>query len=114
MQPTSTPEQPSTTNQPLSEEFLSIPPLASQDEGYAHGVNIDSMIVTPCVPMLGEPSTNMGIEETTKPNEAPAQQADFDQTTHFNDNLLFLKQAAMMIVSIAVSIEKDFMDLALE
>ena len=56
----------------------------------------------------------MGTEEVTRPNEAPAQQTEFDQTARLDDKLLFLKRAAMMTVSAAVSIEKDFMNLALE
>ena len=56
----------------------------------------------------------MGTKEVTTPNEAPAQQTEFDQTARLDDKLLFLKQAVMMTVSAAVSVEKDFMDLALE
>ena len=116
-QPTPTAEQPSTTNQPPqlnSKELPSMPPPTSQDEGYGHGVSTDSMIVTPCVPMLGERSTNVGTKEVTTPNEALAQQTEFDQTAHLDDKLLFWKRAAMMIVSAIVPIEKDFMDLELE
>ena len=56
----------------------------------------------------------MGTEEATMPNEAPAQQTEFDQTDRLDDKQLVLKRAAMMTVSAAVSIEKDFMDLTLE
>ena len=51
------PEQanPSPTEQtmPPTEDLQSMPPV-SQDEGYGHGISIDSMIVTPLVPILGE------------------------------------------------------------
>ena len=56
-QPTRIVEQPSTTSQPPqldSKELPSMPLPTSQDEGYGHGVSIDSMIVTPRVLMLGE------------------------------------------------------------
>ena len=36
------------------------PPI-SQDEGYNHGVSINSIIVTPRVPTLSEQSPNVGI-----------------------------------------------------
>ena len=38
---------------PHTEDFTSTPPT-SQDEGYVHGVSIDSMIVTPRIPTLVE------------------------------------------------------------
>ena len=38
---------------PLVEDLLSTPPT-SQNVGYGHGVSIDSMIITPRVPTLGE------------------------------------------------------------
>ena len=56
----------------------------------------------------------MGTEEVTTPNEALAQSTEFDQTARLDDKLLFLKRATMITISAMVSIEKDFMDLALE
>ena len=44
---------------PLIEDLPSTPRI-SQDEGYGHGVSIDSMIVTPHVSMLGEQVPNIG------------------------------------------------------
>ena len=38
---------------PLTEDLPSTPRI-SQDEGYGHGVSIDSRIVTPRVPILSE------------------------------------------------------------
>ena len=45
-------------------------PLPSQDEGYGHGITLDSMIVTPRVPTLVEESTNIRTEgESETPEE---------------------------------------------
>ena len=83
-------------------------------------VSIDSMIITPRVPTLGEPSADVGIEQATTPDkvlirpETSAQQIDFDQNSCFGNKLLYLKRATMNTISATVAIEKDFADLALE
>ena len=46
-------------------------PLASQDEGYGHGVSIDSMIITPSVPILGEQLPNVGTSANANSEEIP-------------------------------------------
>ena len=48
------------TPPPPSEDFQNTSLLPSQDEGYGHGITLDSMIVTPCVPSLVEDSTDVG------------------------------------------------------
>ena len=79
-------------------------PLTSQDEGYDHGVSIDSMIVAPYVPTLGEQLPNVGISTDVEPQEIPQTNNKFD----------LLKQAVTMVVSMASSIEKELEDQALE
>ena len=50
-------------------EDLRSTPLVSQDEGYDHEISIDSMIVTPCVPTLGEQIPNVGTSTDAEPEE---------------------------------------------
>ena len=61
---------------PLSEDLPPIKDLPSmpptfQDEGYGHGVSIDSMITTPRVPILGEQLPNVGTNIDAEPPEIP-------------------------------------------
>lgn len=57
------------TNPPLlPSNECPTPPLPTSDEGYGYGVSLDSMIVTPCVPILIEDTTNVGISEEPKGN----------------------------------------------
>ena len=72
-------------------------PPAFQDEGYGHGVSIDSMIVTPRVPILGEQLPNVGTNMDAGPSEFPQS----------NNSLDLLRRAVM-------SIEKELEDQALE
>ena len=53
---------------PPIEDLPSTPPT-SQDEGYGHGVSIDSMIVIPYVPILGEQLPNVGTSIDTELQE---------------------------------------------
>ena len=85
-------------------EDLPFTPPTSQDEGYSYGVSIDSMIITPHVPTLGEQSPNVGTSTDAEPQEIPQN----------NNKFNFLKRAITILVSTASSIEKDFEDLALE
>ena len=48
-------------------EDLPSTPSTFQDEGYGHGVSIDSMIVTPRVPTLGEQLPNVGTSTNVEP-----------------------------------------------
>ena len=58
---------PTTTVEDLPEiEDLPSTPPASQDEGYGHGISIDSMIVTPRVLILGESIPNIGTNKEAK------------------------------------------------
>ena len=50
---------------PLLEDSPSTP-LISQDEGYGHGVSIDSMTVTPRVGTLGEQLPNVELKKGPK------------------------------------------------
>ena len=88
----------------LPTEDLSSTPQTSQDEGYDYGVSIDSMIVTPCVPKLGEQSPNVGTSTDVERQE----------TLQSNNKFNFLKQAITMMISMTSSIEKDFDDMKLE
>ena len=88
---------------PHTEDLPSMPPT-SQDEGYGHVVNIDSMIVTSRVPTLGDQSPNVGTSTDAEPQEI------LQRNNKFN----LLKWAVTMMVSTTSSIEKDFEDLALE
>ena len=88
---------------PHIEDLLTTPPT-SQDEGYGHGVSIDSMIVTPCVPTLGEQLSNVGTSIDAELLEIPQSDNKFN----------LLKRAITMVVSTTSSIEKEFEDQALE
>ena len=66
----STSTEQDTLTMPPTKDFPSTP-LTSQDEGYCHGVSIDSMIVTSCVLTLGEQSLNMGTSTDVEPQETP-------------------------------------------
>ena len=81
---------------PQTEEFPSTPP-AFQDEGYGHGISIDSMIVTPRVPILGESLPNIGTNKETESSKVPQSSSALD----------VLKHAVM-------TIEKELEDQALE
>ena len=85
---------------PLIEDLPSMP-LVYQDKGYGHGVSIDSMIVTPHVPILGEQLPNVGTS------------ADADSEIPQN-KINLLKQAASMVVATSFSIGQDFKDQRLE
>ena len=78
-------------------EDLPFTPRTSQDEGYGHGVSIDSMIVTPHVSMLGEQVPNIGTS------------ADADSEVPEN-KINLLKQAASTVVATTFSISQDFED----
>ena len=79
------------------------------------------MIITPCVPTLGEPSADVGTKQATPTevhvqNEPSSQQTQpenpdyktvFDQSSHVADKFLYLRWAAE-------AIEKNFANLALE
>ena len=81
---------------PQFEDLLSTLP-ASQDEGYGHGISIDFMIVTPCVPILGEPLPNIGTSKEAEPSKV----------SQSNNALDLLRHAVM-------TIEKELEDQALE
>ena len=53
-------------------------PQTSQDEGYGHGVSINSMIVIPRVPTLGEQLPNVGTSTDAEPQEVPQSNNNFD------------------------------------
>ena len=55
---------------PPTEDSPSTSPI-SQDEGYVHGVSINSMIVTPRVPILSEQLSNVGTSMDAEPEEGP-------------------------------------------
>ena len=95
-------------------EDLSSTPLTSQDEGYSHGVSIDSMIVTPSVSTLGEQSPNVGRSTNTEPQKMPIPWTESIQIPQSNKKFKFLKRAVTMMASTTSSIEKDFKDLMLE
>ena len=86
---------------PLTEDLPSTPRI-SQDEGYGHGVSIDSMIVTSHVPILGEQLPNVGTSADADSEEIP------------QNKINLLKQAASMVVAIAFSIGQDLEDQRLE
>ena len=88
---------------PSVEDLLSTPPT-SQDEGYGHGVSIDSMIVTPRVPTLGEQLPNVGTNTDVEPEEILQSNNKFD----------LLKQVVSVVVATTFSIEKDLEDQTLE
>ena len=52
----------------LTEDLPSTPQI-SQDEGYDHGVSIDSMIITPRVPTLSEQAPNIGTSTNADLNK---------------------------------------------
>ena len=77
-------------------------PLISQDEGYGHGVSIDSMIITLYIPILVEQLPNVGTS------------ADADPEEGCQSKVNLLKQAASMVVAMTFSIGQDFEDQRLE
>ena len=95
-------------------EDLPSMPSTSQDESYGHEVSIDSIIVTACVPTLGEQSPNVRTNIDVEPQKMPMPRTKSDQIPHTNNKFNFLKRAATMMVSAASSIEKNFEDLMLE
>ena len=82
---------------PLTKDLLSTP-LVSQDEGYVHRVSIDSMIINPRVPILGEQLPNVGTSADADSEEIP------------QNKINLLKQAASMVVAMTFSIGQDFED----
>ena len=66
---------------PLTEDLPSTP-RNSQDEGYGHGVSIDSMIVYPRVPALGKQAPNAGTSTNANPNEIYQNKMDILNTLH--------------------------------
>ena len=88
---------------PPIKDLPSTPPT-SQDKGYGDGVTIDSMIVTPHVPTLGEQFPNVGTSIDAEPQEILLSNNKFD----------LLKWAVTMVVSTTSSIEKEFEDQVLE
>ena len=75
---------------PLTEDLPSMPQI-SPDKGYGHGVNIDIMIVTPPVPILGEQPPNVGTS------------VDADSEVPQN-KINLLKQTTSMVVATAFSV----------
>ena len=73
-------------------------PLISQYEGYGHGVSIDSMIVTPRVPVLGEQLPNVGTSTDANPEG------------HQSKVNLLKQVASMVVVATIFSIGQDFED----
>ena len=86
---------------PFTEDLPSMPRI-SQNEGYGHGVSIDSMIVTPRDPILGEQLPNVGTSTDVDPNEV------------HQDKMDVLKHAASMVVAMTFSIGQDLEDQRLE
>ena len=77
-------------------------PRISQDEGYGHEVSIDSMIVAPRVPILGEQAPNVGTSTDADPNEV------------YQNKIDVLKHAMSMVVSTTFNIGQDLEDERLE
>ena len=86
---------------PLTKDLLSTP-LVSQDEGYVHRVSIDSMIINPRVPILGEQLPNVGTSADVNPGEG------------YQSKISLLKQAASMVAATTFSIGQDLEDQRLE
>ena len=81
------------------------PPPPAKDEGYGHGVTIDSMIVAPCVPTLVEESTNVGTKDEGKTLEETTR--EFATTSSTLGKTSFMKQYAMTLIYIAEAFEKE-------
>ena len=101
-------EQAATTQNahpPSSEDPQNASPLPSQDEGYGHGITLDSMIVTPRVPTLVEESTNIGTEGECETSEEIA--VEFVANSSTSEKAAFMKQAAVTLIYVANAIEKE-------
>ena len=70
------------------------------------------MIVTPCVPILVEDSTNVGTEEETETStETPE---EFAATAPFKDKISYLNQSTITTIHIIVAMEKEFQNIKQE
>ena len=56
----------------------------------------------------------MGTKQAIIPPETSAFEMGFNATTSLNDKISFLKQAAMVSVSVTTAMEKDFLNLVQE
>ena len=83
-------------------EDLPSTPQISQDEGHDHGFNIDSMIITPRVPSLGEQAPNVGTSTYADSNET------------YQNKMDVLKHVASMVLVTTFSISEDLEDQRLE
>ena len=81
------------------------PPPPSEDKGYGHGVTLDSMIVTPCVPTLVEESINVRTEDEAETLEETVE--EFAATSSTIKKTTFMKQAGMTLIYVANTIEKE-------
>ena len=77
------------TPPPPFENLLNTSSLPSQDEGYGHGITLDSMIATPRVSILIEDSTDVGTEKEIETLEETPQ--EFDANAPLRDKVGFLK-----------------------
>ena len=77
------------------------PPPPSKDEGYGHGITLDSMIVTPRVPTLVEDSTDVGTEGEPDTPEG------FAANSSMSEKGAFMKQSAVTLIYIVDAIKKE-------
>ena len=81
------------------------PPPPFEDEGYSHGVTLDSMIMTPRVPTLVEEPINVGIEDEIETPEETLK--EFASSSSTLEKTSFMKQAGMTLIYVANALEKE-------
>ena len=80
---------------PVIEDLPTTP--SAQDEGYGHRISIDSMIITPHVPLLGESLPNIGTNKEIESSKVPQSSSALD-----------------VLKCIVMTIQKELEDQALE
>ena len=69
------------------------------------------MIVTPCIPILGENSTNVGTDKAAALLKTPASQMEFNPIAPLSEKINLLKQAVIMSALVAVAVDGAFLKL---
>ena len=95
--------QPQMTEQMVTTQTTPPPPF--EDEGYSHGVTLDSTIMTPRVPTLVEEPINIGTENEGETPEESVE--EFAATSSTIEKTAFMKQTGMTLIYVANALEKE-------
>ena len=69
------------------------------------------MIVTPCIPILGENSTNAGTYKAAALLETPTSQMKFNPIAPLSEKINLLKQVVIMSTLVAAAVDGAFLKL---